>query len=82
MITAPIMAMGESRDVGLKIGASLTVLAFGAIAGPPISGAINAATGGYKAVGYYAGTRSLTKYCTFGTDSSWHQALWSFSPSL
>ena len=32
-----------------------TVMALGAIAGPPISGAINVATGGYKAVGIYAG---------------------------
>ena len=32
-----------------------TVVALGALVGPPISGAINVATGGYKAVGIYAG---------------------------
>jgi len=34
---------------------ALTCMALGAIAGPPISGAIADATGGFKAVGYYAG---------------------------
>ena len=33
----------------------MTILAFGALAGPPISGAITTATGNYKATGVYAG---------------------------
>lgn len=33
----------------------MTIFASGALAGPPISGAINSATGGFKAVGYFAG---------------------------
>jgi len=33
----------------------MTIMSFGALAGPPISGAINTSTGGYKDVGIYAG---------------------------
>ena len=52
------MGFGEIEDVGRRVGMALTILASGALAGPPISGAINSATGGFKAVGYFAGTRS------------------------
>lgn len=55
VMAAPIVEMGETHDVGTRLGMYLTVVALGALAGPPISGAINASTGGYKAVGYYAG---------------------------
>jgi MCP family monocarboxylic acid transporter-like MFS transporter 10 len=48
--------MGEIADVGRRIGMSMTILAFGALAGPPISGAIISASGGFEAAGYYAGT--------------------------
>ena len=54
----------------------MSVLATGALAGPPISGAINEATGNFKATGIYAGecavkkpfalivlTRILPRYC-------------------
>jgi MCP family monocarboxylic acid transporter-like MFS transporter 10 len=47
--------MGEIEDVGRRIGMSMTILAFGALAGPPISGAIISARG-FEAAGYYAGT--------------------------
>ena len=47
--------MGETQTVGLRVGMFFSILALGALAGPPISGAINDASGGYKAVGYYAG---------------------------
>ncbi|OCH88814.1 MFS general substrate transporter [Obba rivulosa] len=56
LLTAPIVRMGETHDVGNRIGMTLTVLAFGALGGPPISGAINDATGNFKAVGIYAGS--------------------------
>lgn len=52
----PILEMGEIGDVGRRTGMAFTCAAIGALAGPPISGAINRATGGYEAVGYYAGT--------------------------
>jgi MFS transporter, MCT family, solute carrier family 16 (monocarboxylic acid transporters), member 10 len=53
------MAFGETADVGRRVGLCWTVLTFGALIGPPISGAINSATGGFEAVGYFAGMYSL-----------------------
>jgi MFS transporter, MCT family, solute carrier family 16 (monocarboxylic acid transporters), member 10 len=50
-----MMAFGEIADVGRRVGMSFTIIGFGALIGPPISGAINTATGGFEAVGYYAG---------------------------
>lgn len=52
---APAIALGDVSDVGRRVGMASTILAFGALLGPPISGAINSASGGYQAVGYYAG---------------------------
>ncbi|KAI5124365.1 hypothetical protein M0805_008969 [Coniferiporia weirii] len=54
LIAAPMIALGDTGDVGRRTGMYMSVLAIGALAGPPISGAINVATGGYKAVGIYA----------------------------
>ncbi|OCH88815.1 MFS general substrate transporter [Obba rivulosa] len=56
LLTAPIVRMGETQDVGNRMGMTLSVMALGALAGPPISGAVNGATGNFKAVGYYAGS--------------------------
>jgi MCP family monocarboxylic acid transporter-like MFS transporter 10 len=47
--------MGEVEDVGRRSGMMMTIIAMGALAGPPISGAINNATGGFREVGYFAG---------------------------
>jgi len=47
--------MGDMHDAGRRSGIALTCVALGAVAGPPISGAIAQATGGFKAVSYYAG---------------------------
>ncbi|KAI0345395.1 MFS general substrate transporter [Trametopsis cervina] len=55
MITAPIFTVGRTENIGLRIGMFFSILAFGAMAGPPISGAINNATGNFKATGYFAG---------------------------
>ncbi|KAJ6563642.1 MFS general substrate transporter [Mycena vulgaris] len=52
----PLIHMGEMSDVGRRTGTLFSVLSLGALAGPPISGAIASATGGYEAVGYYAGS--------------------------
>ncbi|KAF7297970.1 MFS domain-containing protein [Mycena chlorophos] len=52
----PLYHMGEIADVGRRAGMAVTLTAFGAVAGPPISGAIASASGGYNAVGIYAGT--------------------------
>ena len=55
LLLAPLMVMGDAHDTGRRSGIGLTCMALGAVAGPPISGAIAQATGGFKAVGYYAG---------------------------
>ena len=55
MLAAPLIEMGDRYDVGVRLGMFFTILALGALAGPPISGAINTATGAFKVVGYYAG---------------------------
>ena len=57
----PMMDMGHTDDVGRRVGMFMSILAIGALAGPPISGAISTATGGFKAVGYYAGSSSFQK---------------------
>ncbi|KAJ3512139.1 hypothetical protein NLJ89_g3699 [Agrocybe chaxingu] len=59
LLSNPTMDMGETGDVGRRIGMFMSILAMGALAGPPISGAISSATGDFKAVGYYAGTSVL-----------------------
>jgi len=50
------MMMGDMHDAGRRSGTALTTISLGAVAGPPISGVIAQATGGFKAVSYYAGT--------------------------
>ena len=51
----PLYDLGDIEDVGRRAGMCMTFAALGSIAGPPISGAINSATGGFSAVGFYAG---------------------------
>ena len=55
LFIVPTVVMGDMDDAGRRTGIVMTVTALGAITGPPISGAIAQATGGFKAVGYYAG---------------------------
>ena len=57
LLTAPIVRMSKTQEVGVRAGMSMTLVAVGAIAGPPISGAINVAMGGFKFTGVYAGKR-------------------------
>jgi len=67
--------MGEMKNAGSRTGVALTCIALGAVAGPPISGAISQSAGGFKAVGYYAGSciigavvfLYLTKYLMIGS---------------
>ncbi|KAI9464986.1 MFS general substrate transporter [Lactarius psammicola] len=56
LIGAPMMALGDCADVGRRTGMYLTIISLGALAGPPISGAINHSTSGYIAVGIFAGS--------------------------
>ncbi|KAG2154110.1 major facilitator superfamily domain-containing protein [Suillus clintonianus] len=51
----PAVAMGKMDDAGRRVGMFLSLIGLGGIAGPPISGAISTATGGFAAAGYYAG---------------------------
>ncbi|KAF9254616.1 MFS general substrate transporter [Marasmius fiardii PR-910] len=56
LLVNPIFAMGNTADVGRRVGYSNTILGFGALVGPPISGAIERSSGGFPAAGYYAGS--------------------------
>ncbi|CCM00597.1 uncharacterized protein FIBRA_02633 [Fibroporia radiculosa] len=56
LIAPPIVGMGDRWNVGTRIGMAFTLVALGALSGPPISGAINTATNGFKFVGIYAGS--------------------------
>ncbi len=50
------MEMGDTlNDIGVRLGMFMTIMAVGALAGPPISGVI-AIKAGFKVVGCYAGT--------------------------
>ena len=55
----PVFALGEMGDVGRRLGTVMMFTAVGTLCGPPISGAIFRASGGFNTVSYYAGM-SLT----------------------
>ncbi|CAE6427454.1 unnamed protein product [Rhizoctonia solani] len=59
MLPAPVAKMGSMEDVGRRTGMLMTIAAAGALAGPPISGAILGKTDSYVAVGVYAGSMIL-----------------------
>lgn len=59
MFAAPLSSMGSLDDIGVRIGMVCAVLSVGDLIGPPISGTIRVATGGYVAVGIYAGKFSF-----------------------
>ncbi|KAH0583380.1 hypothetical protein H2248_009007 [Termitomyces sp. 'cryptogamus'] len=59
LMATPIMSLGVTDDIGRRIGMFMSILSLGALAGPPISGAINTASGGFEVVGYYAGSMVL-----------------------
>ncbi|KAG5636915.1 hypothetical protein H0H81_006382 [Sphagnurus paluster] len=58
----PLYELGDIEDVGRRAGMVMTFAAFGAVAGPPISGAISRTSGGFSAVGYYAGEPLISSY--------------------
>jgi MCP family monocarboxylic acid transporter-like MFS transporter 10 len=55
LIVIPTAHMGEISDVGRRTGMQGTILAIGALAGPPASGAIATAAGSYVPLGIFAG---------------------------
>jgi MCP family monocarboxylic acid transporter-like MFS transporter 10 len=63
LFTVPAVAMGEMEDAGRRVGMFMSLAAFGAIAGPPISGALISPTRGFAAPGYFAGR--FIKYVVF-----------------
>ncbi|KIK66122.1 hypothetical protein GYMLUDRAFT_158610 [Collybiopsis luxurians FD-317 M1] len=52
----PAFLLGEVSDIGRRTGMIMTVGAIGGLFGTPISGAINRESGGFKEVGYFAGS--------------------------
>ncbi len=73
----PLVRMGKVTEVGMRTGMAFTILSFGALAGPPISGAIFDRTGKFENVGYYAGgslfcahSSCVRKLTTCGTGSA------------
>ncbi|OBZ67648.1 Riboflavin transporter MCH5 [Grifola frondosa] len=56
LIGQPIVRMGNVEDIGMRAGMVFSIMSLGALAGPPISGAIENSTGNFKAVGIYAGS--------------------------
>jgi MFS family permease len=55
LMTNPIMNLGGEGDIGRRIGMFMSILAIGALCGPPISGTIQASTGSFHLVGVFAG---------------------------
>ena len=55
LVPAPLVAMGDIHDAGRRTGIATSAIALGAVAGPPISGAIIQNPDGFKTVSYYAG---------------------------
>jgi len=74
ILPAPIAQMGNTSDIGRRTGMQMTLIAFAAVAGPPISGAIRDQTGSFDDVGIYAGSVIMlcillmiaTKYAALG----------------
>lgn len=62
---APIALLGETADLGQRTGMMYTIIAVGALVGPPISGAIHDALGGFRAVAGYAGKYFCFPRCGF-----------------
>lgn len=59
LFAVAIVAMGDMEDAGRRVGMFMSLVAFGATAGPPISGAISAASRGFVAAGLYAGSTMM-----------------------
>jgi MFS transporter, MCT family, solute carrier family 16 (monocarboxylic acid transporters), member 10 len=62
MFLVPAYHMGPDSEIGQRTGLVLTIAAAGALAGPPISGAIIHTKGGLHAAGYYAGMLAHSEY--------------------
>ncbi|RPD54932.1 MFS general substrate transporter [Lentinus tigrinus ALCF2SS1-7] len=56
IMAQPLVRMGKVTEVGMRTGMAFTIMSFGALAGPPISGAIFDHTSKFENVGYFAGS--------------------------
>ncbi|KAI0760539.1 MFS general substrate transporter [Fomes fomentarius] len=56
IMAQPVVRMGKVTEVGMRTGMAFTIMSLGALAGPPISGAILDHTQSFEDVGYYAGS--------------------------
>ncbi|EJU01494.1 MFS general substrate transporter [Dacryopinax primogenitus] len=56
LMGAPLAEMGLLTDMGRRMGMTLSIAAFFALTGPPISGAIYDMYGSFHPVGWYAGS--------------------------
>jgi MCP family monocarboxylic acid transporter-like MFS transporter 10 len=70
----PLYDLGDIDDVGRRSGMCMTFCAIGAMVGPPISGVINNATGGFTAVGFYAGSGTHGLHCEPLTKPAFQEA--------
>ncbi|KAI9062121.1 MFS general substrate transporter [Trametes sanguinea] len=61
----PITRMSKLQEVGTNVGMAFSIMSCGALAGPPIAGAILDHTGSFKNVGYYAGTCLMASIALF-----------------
>jgi len=55
LFAVPVAAMGPVQDAGRRTGIQMTILSFGALIGPPISGAIRDKGTDFHGVGLFAG---------------------------
>ncbi|EJD00226.1 MFS general substrate transporter [Fomitiporia mediterranea MF3/22] len=60
LVAAPVAYFGAINDVGRRTGLQMTIMAIGALIGPPISGAIKEHHSSFHEVGIFAGTVILT----------------------
>jgi len=70
LIASPIAQMGDTHDLGRRVGMDMTIMAIGALTGPPIAGAIRDASGGFHDVGLYAGSVVLFS-CIMMAGAKW-----------
>ncbi|KZV79268.1 MFS general substrate transporter [Exidia glandulosa HHB12029] len=59
LFPAPVAQMGAAHDTGLRTGLQMTIMALGALAGPPIAGAIVGSKGDFKGTGIFAASTML-----------------------
>ncbi|EJC99904.1 MFS general substrate transporter [Fomitiporia mediterranea MF3/22] len=64
LVAAPAAHFGAIHDVGRRTGLQMTIMAIGALVGPPISGAIEEHYSTFHPVGIFAGTHSLIYTCS------------------